>query len=666
MPQCPSCKTFSGGDAAFCSQCGGWIGDKTKPRRARRVPARLPLYLAGVLLLALGGVLLALYLGEARPPGLSGRPVRTREPAALLRAGGLEGVEPSTSLATKLHPVEMEEPLDRAEATRLALRALVVLDLRRQDDRPLRETRGVLVDDTGVVLCRLSALLGAHRGSCRFLAAEAARIEIVGLSFSAESLDLALIRVERVPSEISALPILADPPSSVFASGDTLYAVIDSRIQEAVVESLQVFVADRVLRPLLGEEPAVSPEAFLALDLYGYVVGLLRFAVDGKLLGEDRPRPAGGGRLVVDPAHSFVQALGRPASLTLADLTARLYEGTFADLFLRGIQAHRAQRWKEGVELLEQALSRVAVDQPASEEVSLATAALRESYFEELQRLLAAQRVDEALPLARVALVRFGLDAVLLTLTGELQLAHRDWAGAVATLLQAHGIESSPRLEGLIEKAYLELAAEVGRTGDARSQEAHLLQGVQVLTSSAALHFEVGKLYFQFSAHDDATRYFERAASLDPALGDAVESFLGKIDDAIKRRDSFVVPIPAGANSIRTAATVDGTAVLDFVIDTGATYTTLPAETAAALGYPTVVDARSTVVLQTANGTIVAPKISIQSLSLGGYSVRNLEVVLLPKAVLGSDPRGLIGLNFLKHFKYTVDASRHEFRLERP
>ena len=65
--------------------------------------------------------------------------------------------------------------------------------------------------------------------------------------------------------------------------------------------------------------------------------------------------------------------------------------------------------------------------------------------------------------------------------------------------------------------------------------------------------------------------------------------------------------------------------------------------------------------VRTAAGLIDAPIVHIASLDVEGYVVRNLQVLVLPD----STPP-LLGLNFLKYFRYTVDATRREFRLERP
>jgi clan AA aspartic protease (TIGR02281 family) len=69
------------------------------------------------------------------------------------------------------------------------------------------------------------------------------------------------------------------------------------------------------------------------------------------------------------------------------------------------------------------------------------------------------------------------------------------------------------------------------------------------------------------------------------------------------------------------------------------------------------------VTIGTANGTILAPVVLLESVNLHGYAVRNIKAIVLPAK--SSARIGLLGLNFLDHFRYSVDAGRREFRLER-
>ena len=187
------------------------------------------------------------------------------------------------------------------------------------------------------------------------------------------------------------------------------------------------------------------------------------------------------------------------------------------------------------------------------------------------------------------------------------------------------------------------------------------LEGLEKLPESSILRIELGRLYIDFEAWDDATQVLERARELDPAVEGTVDVLLARIDDALRRRDAVIIPI-SSSRSLKATCMIDGRKQQEFIVDTGATYTAIPADTATQLGYDLRDAPRVTV--RTANGLIAVPRIRLQSVSLEGYSVRNLTALALPTNL---GPRsGLLGLNFLNHFRFSVDAQRGEFRLERP
>ena len=107
---------------------------------------------------------------------------------------------------------------------------------------------------------------------------------------------------------------------------------------------------------------------------------------------------------------------------------------------------------------------------------------------------------------------------------------------------------------------------------------------------------------------------------------------------------------------------LDGRMEETFVIDTGATYTAISETLARRLGY--AFERGERINVTTAAGRMQVRRIRLVSVSLQGYAVHNLPVIVLP------DSKGrslnLLGLNFLNYFKYSVDSTRGEFRLERP
>lgn len=89
-----------------------------------------------------------------------------------------------------------------------------------------------------------------------------------------------------------------------------------------------------------------------------------------------------------------------------------------------------------------------------------------------------------------------------------------------------------------------------------------------------------------------------------------------------------------------------------FIVDTGATYTAITADTAEKLN----LDLANTpkIPIMTANGRIWVPKIRLHQLQLGALVANEVEVTVLP---VRETPHfsGLLGLNFTNRYIMTVD-----------
>ena len=88
---------------------------------------------------------------------------------------------------------------------------------------------------------------------------------------------------------------------------------------------------------------------------------------------------------------------------------------------------------------------------------------------------------------------------------------------------------------------------------------------------------------------------------------------------------------------------------LKLAVDTGATYTMLPPDLLLDIGYDPAAATRR-LELSTASGLVVAPLLRIRSLKCLGLAVKWMEVVAHPLPP-ESPVEGLLGLNFLAHFK---------------
>ena len=110
-------------------------------------------------------------------------------------------------------------------------------------------------------------------------------------------------------------------------------------------------------------------------------------------------------------------------------------------------------------------------------------------------------------------------------------------------------------------------------------------------------------------------------------------------------KDMIVVPV-----------TINGAGPFDFLVDTGSTDTTIDRRLAKELHLPSM----GAVVLETVEGKAAMPVVQTGSLSMGGATVRglNLSVIddyanLLPKV------RGSLGEDFLRSFDLLIDNRQH-------
>jgi clan AA aspartic protease (TIGR02281 family) len=549
-------------------------------------------------------------------------------------------------------------PLDLDEARRRIENAIVILKLDGAEGRPLREVRGVVVDPDGVVLCRLSSLLGAHRATCR-LAGSARAVPVLGSIHHDQTLDQALVRIGVEEEPLEYLPLLE--ATGVIEGGERLFVLSGERVKPAEVSEPRFFTGDGVAGLRLAAEPPVVAGSFLAVDVYGYLVGLCRPLEGGRLAVDEQRLEGKPYRVLVVPAAGLARFVGGRALVTIYELTGQLYVGTFADLEIRGRRAYAERRWAVALDLLGQALERALVEAVPDARFEQVTRELRESYLEEVRRLRNNNQVVEAVELAEVALARFPDDPALWLELVQARLSLGENREGIAALLELRQLEPGTRVDSLLEVAYLRLGAEALRANNARYAESVYLEGLGFVPDSAAMHIELAKIYRDWKAYDEAVRLLRRAKELDPTLTTEIDVYLEKIDDAVKRRDAVVIPFMPGSSSIRAKAVIDGRGELPFIIDTGATYTALPERAVRELGYDP--NQGELMQVKTAGGPLAVRTIYLGSLSLEGYAVRNLKVIVLPDNV--GPNVGLLGLNFLRFFKYEVDSRRREFRLER-
>lgn len=126
--------------------------------------------------------------------------------------------------------------------------------------------------------------------------------------------------------------------------------------------------------------------------------------------------------------------------------------------------------------------------------------------------------------------------------------------------------------------------------------------------------------------------------------------------------DTVVIPYDPARNIITTRIVIDGQPV-EFLIDTGASLTTIPSAIAQGLG---LVKPDSPVInVDTANGRIEARRVRVANLQVGSISLAGVDVVVLdlPGELQG---KGLLGLNVLQPLNMSIDSANRVLILKRP
>ena len=90
---------------------------------------------------------------------------------------------------------------------------------------------------------------------------------------------------------------------------------------------------------------------------------------------------------------------------------------------------------------------------------------------------------------------------------------------------------------------------------------------------------------------------------------------------------------------------------LRLLIDTGASITSIDRNVLDRLGLLNGSTAQGR--LQTANGVVTTRLVNLHSLGVGGFTIQNVQAASIES--LGGNLDGLLGMDFLSQFKFSID-----------
>lgn len=120
------------------------------------------------------------------------------------------------------------------------------------------------------------------------------------------------------------------------------------------------------------------------------------------------------------------------------------------------------------------------------------------------------------------------------------------------------------------------------------------------------------------------------------------------------------IPLSGDRRHLIVNGTLNGVVTGPMLIDTGASYCVLTRATARKLGLRA--RSRRSIAVATANGQIDAPFVELGTVQLQGARLDGVDAVVMDAV----EPPliGIIGLNFLTQFRFSVDLAEGRLRLE--
>lgn len=227
-------------------------------------------------------------------------------------------------------------------------------------------------------------------------------------------------------------------------------------------------------------------------------------------------------------------------------------------------------------------------------------------------------------------------------------------------------------------EAYRTLGLALERNGDPKGAEPVMRRTLELAPDSptrAEAARNLARVLERLGRKFEAAQYLaESVHALDgPDAAEDRKQIENRIARLRRESDSSVPLLSADAVEVHFrpwGGTIPVKGLLDervpaaFLVDTGATYTTITSALARELGM-THLEKRARVRFRAASGDIIAPLVQVHSLRIRDAYVENITVAVCDTCGDGLID-GLLGLNFLQRFRVEIDGTTGRLVLRRP
>jgi clan AA aspartic protease (TIGR02281 family) len=143
----------------------------------------------------------------------------------------------------------------------------------------------------------------------------------------------------------------------------------------------------------------------------------------------------------------------------------------------------------------------------------------------------------------------------------------------------------------------------------------------------------------------------------NPVIAKLMQENLMKLQEKNTQRHVEIPLLSQIKSNLAVPVMLDKDTIATFAVDTGATYTVITPRLAQKLGVQ-VGPETPVVSIITANGTIHAPVVTLDHITVGGIEVHNVKTIIQDMGKDDDVISGLLGINFFKNMELTITSDK--------
>ncbi len=356
--------------------------------------------------------------------------------------------------------------------------------------------------------------------------------------------------------------------------------------------------------------------------------------------------------------RELMDSIPNSTSLTLAEYSKYYYENIPSGMLERVQMLVNDEQWREAINLGRELLSQ----HPDLRDRVYPH--LEKAYITLVRTAVDNNDYDGATALLDDAVQRLDESARRLLLRAEISEQRGNFQDARDQLHQAMDIDPAMK-DTILPRIRRLVLAEINEQGQRLSTVdmiSMLEDEINTDPDYAVYYNLLGRQYFNAGNYRAAVSKLEYAIRLNPELSQELGPSIATARQRINTPGLIEVPLYSSGDAYYVLAKLNGLPQsFRLLIDTGASFTAVSNEVAKELDI-LITENAGILTLNTANGIIQAPLRKLDSLSLDGAVVQNVDVVILETM---DNFDGLIGQSYLHHFDIDINRSERKLILVR-